>query len=113
MALRQLALAEIVIVCCGLAFYAALRLRRPPRAVLLVVFLAAIVLSPLLVPPGKRFLRLLATLSAVSVGVKLYDDFWNAEAGFRPALWQYIVSLPNPFAIVLRRVLKERRPNWH
>jgi hypothetical protein len=46
----------------------------------------------------------------VTVGVKLYDHYRGAEAGFRPEAWLYLRSLVNPFALVLRRVVREKPP---
>ncbi|HEY2586790.1 MAG TPA: MBOAT family O-acyltransferase [Tepidisphaeraceae bacterium] len=94
----------------GLAFYPALWLARRARAAALCVAMAAVFLSPLLVPPGARPLRFAAMLVAVTVGVSLYDHYWNARAGYRPGPRRFIESLPNPFALALRRVLSEPTP---
>jgi D-alanyl-lipoteichoic acid acyltransferase DltB (MBOAT superfamily) len=94
----------------GLAFYPALWLPRRGRAMVLWVLLAAVLLLPLIILPRARLLRLLAAVMAVMMGLRLYDRSRSAEQGFRPRWWVYAVSIANPFAIVLRRVLNERRP---
>ena len=107
MAVKGLTLAIAVVIASGLAFYPALWLPRRARSVAMVAVLAAIALAPMLLPTGARVPRLAAMLVAVTVGVKLYDESANAAAGFRPGPWLFVVSLLNPFALVLRRVLAE------
>src|SRR5690349_7190806 len=110
MAWRQFGLSMTVMVALGLAFYPALWLARRPRTAILWLLLLAVFLSPLMILPKAKLLRLLAAVTAVMVGFKLYDADRSAGGGFRPAWRSYAASIPNPFSVVLRRVLKERRP---
>jgi len=110
MAYRQFRIAVGLMIALGLAFYPALWLERRRRAVVFWVFAAAVLVLPLIILPKARLLRLLAAVMAVMTGLRLYDRHRSAEDGFRPAWWVYGVSIGSPFAIVLRRVLKERTP---
>jgi len=74
------------------------------------VFLAAVLLLPLIILPRAKLLRLLAAVMAAMMGLRLYDRDRSARRGFRPAWRVYAVSIANPFAIVLRRALAEPRP---
>jgi hypothetical protein len=46
------------------------------------------------------------------MGVKVYDLHHATEAGIRPGVVQFAACLFNPFALVLRRVLSERRQSF-
>lgn len=92
----------------GLVFYAALKMPRHVCRVVFVLLLAAVLGSPLIVPPTAPFTRLIATIGSIAISVKLYDTFWNTEAGFLPGPWIYFTSLLHPFALVLRRVMREK-----
>jgi D-alanyl-lipoteichoic acid acyltransferase DltB (MBOAT superfamily) len=109
MAYRQFGIAVGLMIALGLAFYPALWLARGRRAVVFWVLLVAVLLLPLGILPRARLLRLLAAVMAVMTGLRLYDRHRSAGDGFRPAWRVYAVAMGNPFAIVLRRVLKERR----
>jgi hypothetical protein len=94
----------------GLAFYPAQWLRSRLRAVVLYATLLVVLLSPRLVPARARPLRMIAAVVAVTVGVRLYDHYRNAEAGYRPPARRFAQSLPLPFALALRRVSNEPVP---
>src|SRR5687767_10229883 len=68
----------------ALAFYPALWLPVRRRRALLTISGMLILLSPLLVPPPARFLRLLASILAVVFTIKLYDLHVGASSGQRP-----------------------------
>lgn len=111
MGANPLALSLAVTAGSGLAFYAALKLPWRARRIVFVLLLAAVLGSPLVVPPRAPFSKFVAAVYSVTISVKLYDHFCNAEAGFFPGPWLYFTSLVQPFALVLRRVMRERRPS--
>ncbi|MEA2632089.1 MAG: hypothetical protein QOE66_2308, partial [Chloroflexota bacterium] len=91
-------------------FYPALALGRARRRAVLVPLWAAILLTPLLVPPDRPFLRLLASVLAVALSAKLYDLHVGAERGDRPDLRTFLLFLPNLASVVLRKLDAEPRP---
>lgn len=107
---RYLALSIAITWGAGVAFYAALKLPRRGRRIVFALLLAAVLGSPLIVPPTAQLSRCIATLGSITISVKLYDHFCNAEAGFIPGRWLYFTSLIHPFALVLRRVMREKPP---
>lgn len=111
MATRDLLLSLAFTFGSGLAFFAALSWPRLARQIAFALLFAAVVCSPLIVPPQARLLRLIAMLCTVTVAVRLYDAHAGAAGGFVPAGWIYAISLFHPFALVLRRVLREKRPS--
>ena len=70
----------------------------------------AILLTPLLIPPARSFDRLLASILAVALSVKLYDLHVGAERGNRPDLRTFLLFLPNLASVVLRKLDAEPRP---
>jgi hypothetical protein len=98
-----------IAIVCAIAAYPAQRLRRRPRATVTFVLCGLIAISPILIIPDPKFLRLIGTLLAVTVGVKVYDLHHATEAGVRLKIWQFGGYLFNPFALVLRRVMGEPR----
>ena len=112
MALVHLGWAWAMAFLAGVCFYTALRLPERARQAALLVVLLPIALSPLLVPAHAKFLRLLGAVFALVIGVKLFDLHLGARQGFRPALATFLAYLPNPFALVLRKVTIEPRPPW-
>ena len=94
----------------GAAFYPTLWLGRRARAILLAMSLGAIALSPLLIAGRGRFPRLAVMLLAVTVGVRLYDTHAGTWAATRPKFLTYVACLVNPFALAMRQVLAERKP---
>jgi hypothetical protein len=95
---------------CGALFWGALGLRRGWRLLVLVAFCLAILHSPLLMSRDRSVGRLLASVLAVALCAKLYDAHVGVDRGFRPDLWFYLVSLPNPAVLVLRKLDREPRP---
>ena len=91
----------------GALFYLALRLPRLARTAALLVLLIGILLAPILIPPHAGFLRLLAAVNAVMVGARVYDEYWAVSGGQQTRLLAYLISLENPFAVVLRRAAQE------
>ncbi|HEY8749273.1 MAG TPA: MBOAT family O-acyltransferase [Tepidisphaeraceae bacterium] len=110
MAYRQFGITVALMIALGFAFYPALWLPRRWRAMAFWVFFAAVLLLPQIILPKAKLLRLLAAVMAIMMGFRLYDRYRSAEDGFRPAWGAYALSIANPFAIVLRRALKARRP---
>lgn len=108
--LNRMGLAMALSLASGASFYPVLRLGRRTRAALLTLLLAAIFLSPLLVPGRAPFLRFLAALMAIAVGCSVYDMSFAVQSAIRLPLWQFLGCLPNPFVLVLRKVLAERKP---
>src|SRR5205823_14126930 len=67
-------------------------------------------ISPLLIPPHRSFPRLLASILAVALSVKLYDLHVGAGRGDRPDLRTFLLFLPNLASVVLRKLDAEPRP---
>jgi hypothetical protein len=111
MELKWLALSLAIIFGAELAFYPALALGPRRRTVAFFGLLIAAILSPLIVPAGVPLLRFISAVCAVTAGVKLYDHYRGAGAGFRPGAWLYTSCLFNPFALVLRQVAREKQPS--
>jgi len=107
---RNLAISLAITFGSGLAFYPVLGLPRRARRIVFAVVFTAVVFSPLIVPPEARLLRFIAMLCTVAVAVRLYDTSRGADAGFFPGPWIYLSSLFHPFALVLRRVLRDEPP---
>ena len=61
-----------------------------------------ILLTPLLVPPPARLLRMLSAVLAVTFTVKLYDLHVGAGAGCRAGFGSFVVFLANIFSLVQR-----------
>jgi hypothetical protein len=96
---------------CGIAAYPAQRLPRRPRAIVTFGLCILISISPILIAPRPRFLRLIGSLLSVTLGVKVYDLHHATNVGIRLSIWEFCGYLCNPFALVLRRVMAEpRRP---
>ena len=111
MALKWLAVSLAITFGGDLAFYPALALGPRRRTAAFFALLTTAILSPLIIPATAPLLRFIASVGAVTVGVKLYDSNRGAERGFRPAALLYAECLFNPFALVLRRVTREKRPS--
>jgi MFS family permease len=92
-------------------FYGALGLRRGQRLLALVLACGAVLLTPLLISPDRPCGRVLASVFAVALGVKLYDVHVGVERGFRPDAWSFLAFLPNLAAVVLRKLDREPRPS--
>jgi hypothetical protein len=95
---------------CATVFYLAQRLPRPARAGITLMLGAVIALCPFWIAPDPRFLRLIGTLLAVTLTVKLYDLHHAAAIGLRLNPLQFAEHLFNPMSLVLRRNLCEGAP---
>lgn len=111
MAYREFGCAVALMIVLGLGFYPAMWVGRRRRAAVFWLTATAIVLLPLAILPRATLLRFLAAVQAVMVGFTLYDSYKGAGRGYLPGWRVYAASIPNPFAIVLRRVLSERKPS--
>jgi hypothetical protein len=111
MSLAPLAIAAAVAFATAALFYPALALNRTRRLGFLVVSLTAIVLTPLLIPPERTFLRLLSSMLATAFGAKLYDLHLGAGQGHRLDLRTFLLFLPNFASLVARRLDAEPRPS--
>jgi len=69
----------------ALFFFPALRWSSWSRALLLIVLAVPVALSPLWIPLGKPFIRLLAAMNATAVLAKLYDLHVSAKHSVRPS----------------------------
>lgn len=85
-------------------------MRRPALDFAFIVLLAAVLLSPLVVLPQARFLRLIVTVFSITASIKLYDHFQSAKSGFFPGPWVYFSSWVNSYAHVLRRTTRQAPP---
>jgi hypothetical protein len=94
----------------AVVFYPALGLDRAGRRAVLVLLWPSILLTPLLIPPHRPFLRLLASVLAVALSGKLYDLHVGADRGNRPDLRTFLLFLPNLASLVLRKLDAEPRP---
>jgi hypothetical protein len=70
----------------------------------------SILSTPLLIASDRPFLRLLVSILAVSLSVKLYDVHVGADRGERPDLRSFLLFLPNLAGLVLRKLDSEPRP---
>jgi hypothetical protein len=93
-------------------FFPALGLSRPRRLVVLVGLLAVILLTPLIVSADRLFGRCLAAVAAVTLLGKLVDLHIGATHGHRPGFLSFLLFLPSPACMVLRKLDDERRPPW-
>src|SRR4030095_7897164 len=94
------------------ACYPVLRWERRERAWALVALALPIALSPLWVPRDVPGVRLLATLNAVSLLVKLYDLHVAASCSLVPSFPCFAAFLANWFCLVWRRLDKEPQPSF-
>jgi MBOAT membrane-bound O-acyltransferase family protein len=96
----------------AILFFPALGLSRPWRLGALVTLLAFILLTPLIVPTDRPFGRCLAGVFALALLGKLVDLHIGANVGHRPAFLTFLLFLPNPASLVLRKLDDEPRPPW-
>ena len=90
-------------------FYPALGLGRARRLGVLIVVLAAVLLTPLVVPSHRPFWRWFAAAWAVVLTWKLFDLHVGANRGHRPSFRSFLLFLPSMSA-VLRKLDDEPRP---
>lgn len=98
-----IALALAVAFAAALAFYPARRLGGRSRTPAWLVSSAVVALSPCLVPLTATPLRLVASLIAIGLLVKLYDVHMEPRLVLRMSLRSYLIYLANFFWLVLRR----------
>ncbi|QDV35938.1 MBOAT family protein [Tautonia plasticadhaerens] len=92
-------------------YYPAMGLGPRARTGVLVVVLAGVLAAPWIVPAEHRLLRFLASIAAVTFGVKVYDHHVGASLGHRPGFVRFEASLPNGLALVDRRPDPGPRPS--
>jgi MBOAT, membrane-bound O-acyltransferase family len=99
----------------ALAFFPALGLPRPIRALAWLLCSAFVSLSPCLVPLSSPAWRFVSTLMAIGLLAKLYDVFCSGDLALRRGIQFYLVWLPNSFWLVLRRnpPPTARRDDWN
>lgn len=91
-----------LITAAGVCSFAILHLPQHLRCFALVVLGLAAFLSPLLINPEHTTLRLVASLAAITVGVKLYDLYRFIETQPPPRFGNFLVYLPNGCRLILR-----------
>ncbi len=96
---------------CGCTFFPALGFERRARAGILLGLSIPILLTPLVIPPGARFVRWVSAIFAVLLVVKLLDLHIDAGRGRRPSARTFAAFLFNPASFVLRRLPDEPRPS--
>jgi D-alanyl-lipoteichoic acid acyltransferase DltB (MBOAT superfamily) len=104
------ALAVAVASTAAIPFYFALRTGRRARTIALLLASAFLLVTPFLVPPGARFLRLLAAILAATHVLKLYDLHVGAARGVVPCFRAFLAFLPSIFSLVHRKLDGEPRP---
>ena len=105
-----LAVAIALTVSC--AFYPALGLPGGLRLVVLVALELVVLLTPLVVGPGRLFGRFLACVLAIALAVKLFDLHLGAELGHRPRFRDVFTFLINLSSVVQRKLADEPRPGF-
>jgi len=90
-------------------FRLALGLPRGARLAVLVVLDGAILLAPLVIPPGDRLARFLGAVLAVVLAVKLFDLHLGAIRDRRPDFPTMFAFLVNLTSVVERRLAAEPR----
>jgi len=87
----------------------------PSRRFWLLILLVAILSTPFVIPPQDRVIRLLSTVFAVMLGAKAYDLAGDESASDLSPIG-FAIYLFNPFSIVRRLVIAERKhpasSNW-
>ena len=106
----MLALAVAIELGLACSFYQVLHLGRGARRVALAMLGPAILLAPQLIPPDRRFARLLAAILAVAEAGKLFDLLLGADRGDRPRFRSTFAFLINPASMVRRKLDLEPRP---
>lgn len=107
--LAQTGLALGVVFAAGLLAFPLLRTPRRVRAAALTLLAVAVFLAPLLVP--RPPLRLIVSLAAILVAVKLYDLHHSADAGLSISLRTFLGYLPNDCLLVLRSAATGTSPS--
>jgi hypothetical protein len=89
-------------------FFFTTRLSRFGRSIALVIVNAIVLGAPLLVPAENRGLRLIGTLWAITMWVKIFDLYIAPLRGPR-RLVQWLVHLPGFLTVVWRKLPEEPR----
>jgi hypothetical protein len=98
-----IALAPMVAFAAALAFYPARRLGGRGRTWAWLACSAVVALSPCLVPLCAKPVRFVASLTAITMLVKLYDVYMECPLAQHTSLQSYLAYLPNGFWLVLRK----------
>lgn len=99
----ELILVLVIAYATASAFYPALRATDAKRSITLAAFSGIILASPLLIPSGQPLLRLVASLNATTLVVKLYDLHVDSGRAQRLNFAAFLIYLPNCFNLVLRK----------
>jgi len=92
-------------------FYPALALGPRGRIAYAFVLGLGIALTPLLIPAGSRFARLVVACLAASYVMKLIDLHFGALRGRRVDFRSFLAFLANPLQLVQRNIGNERQPS--
>jgi hypothetical protein len=98
-----IALAPAVAFAAAVAFYPARRKGGRGRTWAWLACSAVVALSPCLVPLGAKPVRFVASLTAITILVKLYDVYMECRLAQHMSLQSYLAYLPNGFWLVLRK----------
>jgi len=100
----------------AVGFIPALRLEAPKRSRVFVALCVPIFLAPLVVAEDATFVRFLASVCSLLIGMKVYDLHLDAGRTSRLAKRPLLAFLPNWGSMVLRKLEAEPRPpqrdNW-
>ena len=99
--LAVIALAPAVALAAALAFYPARRLGGRGRTWAWLACSTVAALSPCLVPLSAKPVRFVASLTAITMLVKLYDVYRQCRLAQHMSLQSYLAYLPNGFWLVL------------
>jgi hypothetical protein len=111
MILLDVAIALGLAVAAAMAATPVLATGRRGRLGVLLGALLVVLLAPLAVPAGHRFVRLLVAIASVAISVKLYDLYVDAGRGPMAGPWGVAAFLANIFALVLRKRDTAPRPS--
>jgi hypothetical protein len=98
-----IALAPAVAFAAALAFYPVRRKGGRGRTWAWLACSAVVALSPCLVPLDAKPVRFVASLTAITMLVKLYDVYVECGLAQHSSLHSYLAYLPNGFWLVLRK----------
>jgi hypothetical protein len=92
------------------AAFPALGLGGRARGAVLLVLGGIVLAAPIFIPAHPRPGRMIGTLVAITLAVKLYDLHLGAGRGRRPSGKEFLAFLPNVFGLVERRLDDLPRP---
>jgi hypothetical protein len=110
MLIRDFGLALAIAFLPAVCFYPAIGWRPRARLRLFIVLEAIVLAAPWAIPAHAPILRLLAGVIAAMPAVKLWDVCRAGRQGSPATPVQYLLYLSNPFSIVWRKIIAERRP---